>query len=776
MKILFWRRKPKTDEAPARASSATAPAPLAADPALRPPDTANLAGRVDRSNIPTRPLAMPPQVRDSVLRFAVDALAASGAKVRIEAEDLITATLPSGESARYTTTLARAREDEETRLLVQGGAALADLVDTCAERAAVGALRLAERIDPVGAARAAFAEPLAACRICVTDSPACGLDACAQCPLREGRTVLFGGGPLAKGVVTRHWDAWSVELTYEVAYSDRQGRRTEWVRVAFDTAGGEPRAILDPDALRSAQPATVPPDRALRISDLTERAERELRPHLTSGAAFLRIRSERDFRERLADLASTAQRLMRETPEDAQRIADSHRLEVDHLAEVFAVDVEARLHSICLIASPHAEVAFVRPRLPDLTITVDLGRGSVITPSCAACGSPVASGRVCGKGHVTCRACNPAGEREPICIVCAEATGATSRAQHSPREDTEHASTSDAFLSIEQLRAMSRETWRECVGWLIEQSGVRLDRAEEHGDVIVWHGHATADDAPIIDVALRLSSQLNISGEDVRRAVAASGAVDCLPRRIISPSLAGADATREALRLGIELVDRNALAQHLESLVEHQVHAQEVERTVANVLATHAAHARETILADLHILEEELSRAVNTHRVSGRTAIATAAAAIGVARDESLRAFLAWDTLAGEWTSSFDERAGRDGALVLLAGDAQFEEMADRATHLRDAALPALQAIAATPGGGQLGYSAWRRSILEELTARCESCRWRFLAIDPAQWLDFSGAYDPAALERASAAATSAGHAATRVAKAYGDLAQRARL
>lgn len=776
MKILFWRRKPKTDDAPARAGSATAPTPLAANPALPVSNTVNLTGHVDRSNVPTRPLAMPPEVRDAVLRFAVDVLVASGAKVRVEAEDLITATLPAGEAKRYTTTLARAREDEDIRLLVHGGAALADLVDECTERAAFGSLALTERIDPVGAARAALAEPLTGCRACVTNNRTCGLDACAQCPLREGRIVLSGGRPFATGVVTRKWDAWSVELAYEVAYSDRQGRRTEWVRVAFDASGDEPRATLDPDALRSARPVSLPPDPALRISGLAKRAERELRPRLISGAAYLRIRSERDFRERLADLESTAQRLIRETPEDAQRIADSRRLEVDHLAEVFAVDVEAHLHSACFITSPHAEVAFVRPHAPNLTITVDLGRGSVLFPSCAACGSSVASGRVCSNGHVTCRACNRASEGEIVCIACNQTNSTPLAARTSEHTDTERACTADAALTIEHLRAMSHETWRECAAWLIEQSGVRLDRADDHGDIIVWRGHETADDALTTDVALRLPAPLSVSGEDVRRAVAMSGAEDGPPRRIISPSPASADAAREAHRLGVELVDGNALNQHLESLVAHQVHAHEAERTVANARAAHAAHARETILADLHILEEELSRAVNTRRASGRSTVAAAAATICAARDGALRAFLAWDTLVGEWAASFDERAGREDALVMLASDAQFEEMADRAAHLRDAALPALQTISATPGGGQLGYGAWRRTILEELTARCESCRWRLVAIDPVQWTVFSDAYDATALERASAAATSAGHAATRVAKAYGDLAQRARL
>lgn len=774
MKLLFWRRKPKQAEPQTHGALAALPSPLAPDTTARLPATTD---RVDRSALPTRPLAMPPEVRDSVLRFAVDALAASGAKVRIEAEDLITATLPNGDAVRYTTTLARAREDEATQLLVQGGATLADLVERCAEHTALGALALTERVDPVGAARAGLAEPPITCHACVADYGDGDIDICAQCPLRAGQVALRGMGQLTGGNVMRQWDAWSIELTYEIAYSDRQGRRAEWQRLAFDASSSHPRSVLDPEALRSAQPAAQPPELITSIGELAAHADDTLHPPLAAGAAFLRLRSEHDFRERLADLDSTTNRLLRETPEDAPRIAESLQAEIERLRDVFAVDVEAHLHSICFIASPHAAVAFERAGARPLTVTVDLGRGALLPPSCVACGNATTSGTVCANGHVTCRTCARRGDLESACVACASASGDTPPASsRRKRTSAVRSSSDDDPLTMGHLRDMTHETWREFTAWLIEQDGMRLERGDDHDAMIVWRGHTIVDDAPVVVVALRPPASLCVSDEDIRHAVAAAGMLDNARLRIISASLASASAAHEAHRLGIELMGGDALAQRLETLVAHQVYAREAEREAASLQAAAAAHAREAVLMDLRALEEILARAVNSRRASGRAAVATAAITIRAAREEALRAFLAWDTLADEWIASFDERAGRDGALVILTAGEQFGEMAERAAHLRAATLTSLASLASTPGGGELGYGAWRRAVMEELTARCEGCRWRLLAIDPARWDDFTAAHDTSALEHATSAQASAAHAAARVAKTYGDLAQRARL
>ena len=768
MKFLFWRRKPKQDDADAARTADLLSAMASLQPAPRTPVAT--AERVDRSRLPTRPLAMPPEVRDAVLRFAVDTLMVSGAKVRIEAEDQISATLPDGTSVRYTTSLARARDDEETQLLVQGGAVLSDLVDRCAESAAFGALALTERVDPVGAARAAVAEPRAGCERCGTASSGAPLDACAECPLRERRLVLRGMGRLSSGSVVRQWTAWSVELTYEVAYSDRQGRRTEWVRLAFDMASGTPRSVLDPDALRSARPADPPPDLIAGMAELQARAERALAPRLEAGAAFLRQRSERDFRDRLADLESTATRMQRETPEQASQIAASLTAEIERLREVFAVDVEAHLHSICCIATPSSDVTFRRRSGSALTVTVDLGRGELIPPACASCGNAVASGHVCEQGHITCTCCSASTSTGTPCAVCAGKSAPAKSARHKRQPPA----SADAGLNLEQVREMSDETWREFAGWLIEMDGVRLERAAEHGAIVLWHGREAESDTPVVAAALRPRVPFQVSGEDVRRAVAAAGATARM--RLLSTAPASDEAASEARRLGVNLTDGDALARLLETLATSQASSRDTELAAVARLAATAANARDAMLADLAALEEALTRAANTRRATGRTAIASAAATATAARKDGLRALLAWDTLVGEWLASFDERAGREGTLVILSEAARFTEMAERASHLRVATLAALDRLASTPGTGDLGYGAWRKAVVEELTARCESCRWRVMALDPAHWDDFATAHDIAALERATSASTSAGHVAARVAKTYGDLAQRARL
>lgn len=739
--------------------------------------------RVDRSQIRTKPLAMPPEVRDTVLRFAVDTLKAEGANVRIEAEDLVSATLRDGTNVRYTTTLARAREDEQTQLLVPGSAALADLVERCGTAATLGALALPERVDPIGAARAGVSAARPGCAGCTRATAARGSQpACDGCPVRTGQIVLAGLGRLGDGRVARSWDAWSVELAYEVAYSDRHGRRTEWLRLAFDLPSGEPRAVLDPVAIRSAGPAVVPVELTASISTVQAQAERTLAQELAAGAAYLRLRSEGDFRARLADLESRARRLLRETADDAAQISASMATETERLQEVFAIEVEARLHSVCFVQTPVREVAFALSSASrsSLTLSVDLGRGVVIPPPCSACGIAVRAGSVCARGHVTCPSCAGRAEADEACAACAQGGSAGASGTKPARSKRQAASgATSAPLSLTHVRQMSHDTWREFAGWLVEQDGIRLERVDESGEIVVWRGRRVADDAQVCAAALRpiaALGQTGLSGDDVRRAVAAMGPTDGCQLRLIATARAGDDAASEARRLGVDLMDGEALARRLDALVASQTHAHETERVAADAVAHSAARARDALLADVAALEEVLAHAGNGRRASGGTAVATAVATVDAARQEALRAFLAWDTLAGEWIACFDERAARDGVLVILADDARFADLTQRAAHLRAATAAVLARIAPTPGGGELGYGAWRRAVVEELTARCESCRWRLLAVDPARWEDFAAAHDGAALERATAADAAAGHAAGRVAKAYADMAARARL
>src|SRR5258706_16084434 len=117
MKWLFWRRKPKAEAVSAEmAREEEAP--------LHTPVFATRIGAVADGRPRSAPLSVPVELRDTLLAFARDVLVASGARVRVEATDVLLAPLLAGAQRRYTTTPARAREEQDTKLLVVAGAAL----------------------------------------------------------------------------------------------------------------------------------------------------------------------------------------------------------------------------------------------------------------------------------------------------------------------------------------------------------------------------------------------------------------------------------------------------------------------------------------------------------------------------------------------------------------------------------------------------------------------------------------------------------------------------
>jgi hypothetical protein len=128
----FWQRRKKDVAAPGatlleepaqRISRATKPPRVTAPPRVTMPP---------RLGVRSAPLGAIMEPRDALLAFARDLLNAQGARVRVEEDDLVTATLPDGSSARYTTTLARAHAEEETALLTQGAPALELLFEEAA--------------------------------------------------------------------------------------------------------------------------------------------------------------------------------------------------------------------------------------------------------------------------------------------------------------------------------------------------------------------------------------------------------------------------------------------------------------------------------------------------------------------------------------------------------------------------------------------------------------------------------------------------------------------
>ncbi|HEX6123291.1 MAG TPA: hypothetical protein VFY89_09020, partial [Ktedonobacterales bacterium] len=507
--------------------------------------------------------------KDALLRYARDYLLACGARVRMEGEDLLSATLPDGFSVRYTTSLARARAEGETRYLAEGSAALAEMLERSAAEARLTALRLAPVGEAVALALAASAEPAAGCGRCLAADVADadgkdgkagprGVPACAECPLREGRLLFAGLVGKRRPEVVREWEAQGAELTYLLAGRNRQGRQDEWVRVAVLDEMGRACAPLAAELLAQAETAPLAAT-AVVLASATRAAEITLTPAIEAAARYLRLRTEEDYHRRIEEALATSRRLRGEEPDRAREIEAALDRELAALAEVFAVEVEARLESVCLITSPVTEVRIRGAKRGELTLLVDRGRGTVLPPLCGGCGQPCSVGSVCGAGHVRCVAC------ERICLACGARTcpecaegqitacascgaalrdepaaasrsgraGATrvpsgaerdSRPARRPR-----ATDDDAALTIAHLEAMTPAIWRACAAWLLERAGYPLDESEERGELLVWRGRR--EDGAVLAAALRPRVGWPLEAEQVRRVAALAAGM--APRQMV---------------------------------------------------------------------------------------------------------------------------------------------------------------------------------------------------------------------------------------------------
>ena len=407
----FWQRR-KKDESPAaapvereqRGGVATAPRPGGA------------SGR----------LAATAEPRDELLRFTRDLLNAQGARVRAEEDDLIVATLPDGAVARYTTTLARARAEEETTLLAQGAAALEALFDEAAQRARLVALRMpASTADPAALALSRLAPLADACGRCAGKDSGpwqMGAPSCDACPLRAGHPALTWAQPPTTARLLRQSDAQSIELVYRLIGRDRQGRRDEWLRLAFDVASGRALPPIPLDLLGAAQPAesSTAKSYAASVAEASAHAQERLRPALDALSATLRQRVADEYQLRVEEVTATHERLKRERPEEGASVAAALERELASLAEVYGVEVEARLESVVHVTSPVAQVAIETAQGVGPVVTVDVGRGVVAAPICSVCADDVRAGHVCVRGHTVCAThltvCGHCGA--PRCPLC----------------------------------------------------------------------------------------------------------------------------------------------------------------------------------------------------------------------------------------------------------------------------------------------------------------------------------------------------------------------
>jgi hypothetical protein len=353
--------------------------------------------------------------RDELLRFARDYLVTAGARVRVEDDEVITATLADGTSVRYTASLARARMEEDLQLLVEGGAAFAALLDASADHGQISALRLADELDATRLALEAVPPLPRDCGRCLggDDARLRGIPSCSTCPLREGKLALaWVGGAPATARVERRWESTSVELSFLVVARDRQGRTDDRVRLAFDVETGREREPLTPAQIALATGASLPSAAAKLVEQAMARGREAMAPRLQAASAFLLQRTADDYRMHADELSSTSERWRRENPNLAREANATLTRELAALREVYRIDVEAQLESVCFVTSSMARVALARPNAGELLLTVDVGRGQVETPTCSVCGEVSAAGTVCKHGHFSCANCSQS------CVTC----------------------------------------------------------------------------------------------------------------------------------------------------------------------------------------------------------------------------------------------------------------------------------------------------------------------------------------------------------------------
>lgn len=360
-----------------------------------------------------------------------------------------------------------------------------------------------------------------------------------------------------------------------------------------------------------------------------------------------------------------------------------------------------------------------------------------------------------------------------------------------------------AALSCADLRLLPPPMWQEAVEWLLGEEKYRLERrgltrstkgAGDDGETddsahmsreaehMVWRGQR--GEASFHVVATRLPDGWLLDERAIEGCLATArrgqGGDDRLPIVICAPTRASVGATLLARNHGITLYTESALDALLVRVAG--AYAEEEARVSESLeeRASAAASAREKLLkqiADLLTATERAAQGKGRRKTAtSRAAVAEAVAAATPALRTLAQIGLAWDTLIDEWNGAFGATAERAGTLPITQEAPWFAAVVERAGHLRTVALPAVQALAATPPTGELGYGPWRDALCETLTAHWQALRAQATAIDPASWRDFLAARDATRETEASRASREYGHAAARLEKARTELATRAAL
>ncbi|HEY1387034.1 MAG TPA: hypothetical protein VGF38_00710 [Ktedonobacterales bacterium] len=701
---------------------------------------------VQRAPTSSGRLGKPRQLTGDLLLLARDYLQSVGGRVRVEDEDVLSATLPDGNLVRYTTALAKARGDDSMTLLVEGSEALAMMLDDIATRSRLTALRLAPVAAPVALA------------------------------VEQGRVALHWRtpGPLSARMV-RQDESVAVELAYLVLARDRQGRQDVWMRHAAELASGKPVSALSDAALASAQPEVVPADYEAQLAHARAYAERMLRDPLAATGVFLRQRSLDEYRRRLEEVATTFDRLQREAPETARAAKVGRKRELSALSEVYTVDVEAQLESACFITSNRAQVALHPTKgHAELLVDVDLGRQDVILPDCHACGMSLRTGYVCDAGHALCAQCANVCTRcgawrcgacgEPERATCAKCGLAVNDVATS-HDEASGLSAHDG-LTVRHLEALPLEIWLMAMEWLLSSQGITVEPRRSAGTLAIWHAESAI--GKVIAAAIRPTEHI-LDEATLRQAVAHLAPEQrSISRMVFSTAPATEQAAQAAEQLGIQIVDRHALDSLLTSLASAHDHERERQLDDMRARADAANVTRQALLDVVDAVGHGLEALRRTRRTSSRTAVAgtSASRALAEARIAIERASLAWETLLSDWAEAFGEHAARNGNLVMHRDASGFAEMRERAEHLQTALRDATALLATAPAHGESGYMAWRQAVIEECVARCESWRLRIRIVDPTAWGDFDRAWNAKAAAKAAEATTTAGHATARADKA----------
>jgi hypothetical protein len=508
-----------------------------------------------------------------------------------------------------------------------------------------------------------------------------------------------------------------------------------------------------------------------------------LAPAANALAKFLRLRDAEDYQRRADDISTTYDRLLRERAPEQDIIQDAFQRELMRLADTYTVDIDVQLDSIAIITSRIAEIELRDRAGRVIAGHVDIGRGCLLPLHCDLCDRALQTGRCCSRGHLVCAACahteQLAATAGSGCSLCAEAD--LGDAPPAPRQAVpiQPATKSGKLaqsdrLHIEDLDAMTPETWHLFVAWLLERMGYASRCTEVSETSSRFFGQQ--DDLQFAACALRLPKGVAVGTVEVQNVAALRAGNTDLVALLLTTSSASVAAATLAEQLGVTIFERAALTTWLERLEAAHTLEVEAEAQATEERALHADLTRTRLLAEVDHLEGVVARAVNSRKAVNRAALLEAVEAISSAKIISTQAFLAWETLASDWNASFGEHEGRDGSLLITAESTVFDEIGERAGHLSEVTEQALVQIQNTPGTGELGYTAWRRAVMEELLARCEVMRRRVSIVVPSRWRNYGEARDTQKLQEAEEAATLATYARGRAEKALTQLQTRARI